>query len=131
MSKIYETVIGLEVHVELATKTKIFCGCSTAFGGAPNTHTCPVCTGMPGSLPVLNRQVVEYAMAVGIATNCSIPEKKKGAVGVRGMKLGAGDALAAIYLLNAEDVVNIEVKGKEVALNRLRTAGRDTKGTKR
>ena len=72
MSKIYETVIGLEVHVELATKTKIFCGCSTAFGGAPNSHTCPVCTGMPGSLPVLNKQVVEYAMAVGLATNCSI-----------------------------------------------------------
>ena len=63
MSKQYETVIGLEVHVELATKTKIFCGCSTAFGGAPNTHTCPVCTGMPGSLPVLNKQVVEYAAA--------------------------------------------------------------------
>ncbi len=70
----YETVIGLEVHVELATKTKIFCGCSTAFGGAPNTHTCPVCTGMPGSLPVLNKQVVEYAMAVGIATNCDITQ---------------------------------------------------------
>ena len=70
MSKQYETVIGLEVHVELATKTKIFCGCSTAFGGAPNTHTCPVCTGMPGSLPVLNKQVVEYAMAVGLAANC-------------------------------------------------------------
>ncbi len=65
--KQYETVIGLEVHVELATRTKIFCGCSTAFGGAPNTHTCPVCTGMPGSLPVLNRKVVEYAMAVGLA----------------------------------------------------------------
>ncbi|MCR5215321.1 MAG: Asp-tRNA(Asn)/Glu-tRNA(Gln) amidotransferase subunit GatB [Lachnospiraceae bacterium] len=73
--KEYETVIGLEVHVELATKTKIFCGCSTAFGGAPNTHTCPVCTGMPGSLPVLNKQVVEYAMAVGIATNCEINRK--------------------------------------------------------
>ncbi len=68
----YETVIGLEVHVELATKTKIFCGCSTEFGGAPNTHICPVCTGMPGALPVLNRQVVEYAMAVGLATNCEI-----------------------------------------------------------
>lgn len=68
----YETVIGLEVHVELATKTKIFCSCSTAFGSAPNTHTCPVCTGMPGSLPVLNKQVVEYAMAVGVATNCQI-----------------------------------------------------------
>ncbi|MCD7726267.1 MAG: Asp-tRNA(Asn)/Glu-tRNA(Gln) amidotransferase subunit GatB [Clostridiales bacterium] len=72
MTKQYETVIGLEVHVELATKTKIFCGCSTAFGGAPNTHTCPVCTGMPGSLPVLNKQVLEYAIAVGLATNCEI-----------------------------------------------------------
>ena len=74
MSKQYETVIGLEVHVELATKTKIFCRCSTAFGGAPNTHTCPVCTGMPGSLPVLNKQVVEYAVAVGLATNCQITQ---------------------------------------------------------
>ena len=70
--KQYETVIGLEVHVELATKTKIFCGCSTEFGGAPNTHTCPVCTGMPGSLPVLNRQVVEFALKAGIAANCKI-----------------------------------------------------------
>ena len=75
--KQYETVIGLEVHVELATKTKIFCSCSTEFGGAPNTHTCPVCTGMPGSLPVLNKQVVEYAMAVGLATNCSITQNCK------------------------------------------------------
>lgn len=72
MAKMYETVIGLEVHVELATKTKIFCSCSTEFGGAPNTHTCPVCTGMPGSLPVLNKKVVEYAMAIGLATNCDI-----------------------------------------------------------
>ena len=77
MSKQYETVIGLEVHVELATNTKIFCGCSTEFGGAPNTHTCPVCTGMPGSLPVLNKQVVEYAVAVGLATNCSITQNCK------------------------------------------------------
>ena len=77
MAKQYETVIGLEVHVELATKTKIFCSCSTAFGGAPNTHTCPVCTGMPGSLPVLNKQVVEYAMAVGLATNCKIHQYSK------------------------------------------------------
>ncbi len=77
MAKKYETVIGLEVHVELATKTKIFCGCSTAFGGAPNSHTCPVCTGMPGSLPVLNKQVVEYAAAVGLATNCTITKNCK------------------------------------------------------
>ena len=75
MSRQYETVIGLEVHVELATKTKIFCGCSTEFGGAPNTHTCPVCTGMPGALPVLNRQVVEYAAAVGLATGCTINQR--------------------------------------------------------
>ena len=72
MGKQYETVIGLEVHVELATRTKIFCGCSAAFGGAPNTHTCPVCTGMPGALPVLNRKAVEYAIAVGLATECEI-----------------------------------------------------------
>ena len=70
--KQYETIIGLEVHIELATKTKIFCGCSTEFGGAPNTHTCPVCTGMPGSLPVLNKSVVEFALKAGLATNCQI-----------------------------------------------------------
>lgn len=77
MGKQYETVIGLEVHVELATKTKIFCGCSTAFGAEPNTQTCPVCTGMPGSLPVLNKQVLEYAIAVGLATNCDITRYAK------------------------------------------------------
>lgn len=75
--KEYETVIGLEVHVELATKTKIFCGCSTAFGAEPNTQTCPVCTGMPGSLPVLNKQVLEYAIAVGLAANCDITRYSK------------------------------------------------------
>jgi len=77
MGKSYETVIGLEVHVELATKTKIFCGCSTAFGAKPNTHVCPVCTGMPGSLPVLNKQVLEYAVAVGLALNCEVNRYSK------------------------------------------------------
>lgn len=72
MAKQYETVIGLEVHVELSTETKIFCGCPAKFGGAPNTHTCPVCTGMPGSLPVLNRKVVEYALRLGLAAHCDI-----------------------------------------------------------
>ncbi len=75
--KEYETVIGLEVHVELATKTKIFCGCPTAFGAKPNAHTCPVCTGMPGSLPVLNKQVVAYAVSVGLALNCEITKYSK------------------------------------------------------
>lgn len=77
MAKEFETVIGLEVHVELATRTKIFCGCSTAFGGKPNSHVCPVCTGMPGSLPVLNRKVLEHAVAVGLATNCQITRYSK------------------------------------------------------
>ncbi len=75
--KTYETVIGLEVHVELATKSKIFCSCTTRFGGEPNTHCCPVCTGMPGTLPVLNRQVVEYAIAAGLALNCTITQRCK------------------------------------------------------
>ncbi len=72
MDKQYETVIGVEVHVELSTKTKIFCGCLSEFGGEVNTHTCPVCMGMPGALPVLNKRVVDYAMALGLATDCEI-----------------------------------------------------------
>lgn len=68
----YRLVSGLETHVELATATKIFCGCTTAFGGSPNTHCCPVCTGQPGSLPVLNKKVVEYAIRAGLATHCTI-----------------------------------------------------------
>lgn len=68
----YRLVSGLETHVELATATKIFCGCTTAFGGSPNTHCCPVCTGQPGALPVLNKKVVEYAIRAGLATHCSI-----------------------------------------------------------
>ncbi|MCD7774303.1 MAG: Asp-tRNA(Asn)/Glu-tRNA(Gln) amidotransferase subunit GatB [Clostridiales bacterium] len=77
MIKDYEMVIGLEVHCELGTKTKIFCGCPTTFGAEPNTQCCPVCMGMPGTLPVLNKQVVEYAIKAGIATNCTIAEFSK------------------------------------------------------
>ena len=68
----YEAVIGLEVHAELSTKSKIFCACSTQFGAPINTHTCPVCTGMPGALPVLNREVVHYAAKMGLATGCTV-----------------------------------------------------------
>lgn len=75
--KDYEMVVGLETHVELKTATKIFCGCSTAFGAEPNTQCCPVCTGMPGSLPVLNRQVVHYAIKAGLAVNCRIASYSK------------------------------------------------------
>ncbi len=73
----YEVVIGLEVHAELATKTKIFCSCPTSFGAAPNTHTCPICMAMPGTLPVLNEKVVEYAVKAGLATNCEISKDSK------------------------------------------------------
>lgn len=70
--KQYEMVVGLETHIELQTKTKIFCGCKTDFGGEPNTHCCPVCVGQPGSLPVLNKRVLEYAMKAGLATHSKI-----------------------------------------------------------
>lgn len=73
----YEMVAGFETHVELSTKTKIFCGCTTKFGGDPNTHCCPICIGLPGTLPKLNRQVVRYAVMAGLATNCTIPEIAK------------------------------------------------------
>ncbi|MEA3487049.1 MAG: Asp-tRNA(Asn)/Glu-tRNA(Gln) amidotransferase GatCAB subunit B, partial [Thermodesulfobacteriota bacterium] len=68
----YESVIGLEVHAQLLTETKIFCGCSTRFGKAPNSNTCPICIGMPGVLPVLNKKVVEYAIKMAIATHCRV-----------------------------------------------------------
>ena len=73
----YEAVIGLEVHSELSTKTKIFCKCPTKFGASPNTQVCPICTAMPGALPVLNEKVVEYAVKAGIATNCEISRDSK------------------------------------------------------
>ncbi|MED4600313.1 Asp-tRNA(Asn)/Glu-tRNA(Gln) amidotransferase subunit GatB [Paenibacillus validus] len=75
--KKYETVIGLEVHVELHTKSKIFCGCSTSFGAPPNTHTCPICLGHPGVLPVLNKQALEYAMKASMALNCQVATESK------------------------------------------------------
>lgn len=68
----YEPVLGLEVHVELGTESKMFCGCNTVFGAAPNTQTCPVCLGLPGSLPVVNGKAIEYTIAIGLALNCSI-----------------------------------------------------------
>ena len=73
----YESVIGLEIHAELSTKTKIFCSCPTEFGAEPNTHVCPICMAMPGTLPVLNEKVVEYAVKAGLATNCSISQDSK------------------------------------------------------
>ena len=73
----YEVIIGLEVHAELSTKTKIFCSCPTKFGAAPNTQVCPICMAMPGALPVLNEKVVEYAVKAGLATNCEIARNSK------------------------------------------------------
>ncbi len=123
----WETVIGLETHVELATKTKIFCSCTTEFGGAPNTHCCPVCTGMPGTLPVLNKKVLEFAVKAGLALNCAItrhsrfdrknyfypdlpkayqisqlylPIARDGAVDIR---TGAGDKTIRIHELHMEE----------------------------
>ena len=73
----YETVIGLEIHAELSTKTKIFCNCSTEFGAKPNEHTCPICMGLPGTLPVLNEEVVHLAVKAGKALNCKINKLNK------------------------------------------------------
>lgn len=72
MNKTYDTVIGLEIHAELSTQTKVFCTCSAEFGGDPNTHICPVCTGQPGALPIINRAAVEYAVRAGLAFGCDI-----------------------------------------------------------
>ena len=73
----YEVVIGLEVHAQLLTQSKMFCGCGTEFGLPANTQTCPVCLGMPGTLPVVNQQAVEMAIRTGLALNCAIPSKNR------------------------------------------------------
>lgn len=73
----YEAVIGLEIHCELKTKTKIFCGCATGFGAEQNTHVCPVCLGLPGVLPTVNKRVVEFGIKAGLATNCTINKYSK------------------------------------------------------
>jgi len=72
-----EVVIGLEVHAQLLTQSKMFCGCTTAFGAAPNTQTCPVCLGMPGVLPVINRKAVEFAIRTGLALHCNIAPQNR------------------------------------------------------
>jgi aspartyl-tRNA(Asn)/glutamyl-tRNA(Gln) amidotransferase subunit B len=77
MSRDYEAVIGLEVHVQLATRSKLFCGCSTTFGDPPNTNICPVCTGQPGVLPALNRQAIAFAVKTALATGCSIRQRSR------------------------------------------------------
>src|SRR5215472_528588 len=71
----FESVIGLEIHAQLLTETKIFCGCSATFGAPPNTHICPVCIGLPGALPVLNRRAVDYAVLASLALGCTINER--------------------------------------------------------
>jgi aspartyl-tRNA(Asn)/glutamyl-tRNA(Gln) amidotransferase subunit B len=73
----YEPVIGLEIHAQLITSTKIFCGCSTLFGSEPNTQTCPVCSGLPGILPVMNEKAIEYVIRTGIAVNCIISSSSR------------------------------------------------------
>src|ERR1700730_13045127 len=77
MMALYEPVIGLEVHVQLATATKIFCGCPAGFGAPPNTNVCPVCLGLPGALPVLSRQAVSLAIRAGLALNCQVRPKSR------------------------------------------------------
>ena len=111
----FETVIGLEVHAQLKTKTKIFCGCSTAFGNPPNTNTCPVCLGMPGVLPVLNKKVVEYAMKMALATHCRIgPVNQFARKNYFYPDLPKGYQISQFELPIAEHgYVDIEVDGRE------------------
>lgn len=123
MTKEYEIVMGLEVHVELKTKTKIFCGCTTEFGGEVNSHCCPVCIGLPGALPVLNEEVVNYAIKAGLATNCKITR-----YGKQDRKHYFYPDLATSYQTSQDDLpicydghLDIEVKGatKSIGITRI------------
>ena len=109
----FEPVIGLEIHAQLKTKTKIFCACSTAFGAPPNTHTCPVCLGMPGVLPVLNKKVVEYTMRMALATHCSIrPQSRFARKNYFYPDLPKGYQISQYELPIAEEgYVDVEVNG--------------------
>lgn len=121
--KDYDIVIGLEVHSELSTNTKIFCGCTTEFGGDPNTHCCPGCIGMPGTLPVLNSQVVEYAIKAGLATNCKISNVcKQDRKNYFYPDLPTAYQISQLdYPLCYEGYIEIEVDGirKKIGLNRI------------
>ena len=123
MAKEFETVIGLEVHVELKTKTKIFCSCTTEFGGEPNSHCCPVCMGLPGALPVLNEEVLNYAIKAGLATNCKIQR-----FGKQDRKHYFYPDLPTAYQISQDDLpicydghLDIEVKGatKRIGITRI------------
>jgi aspartyl-tRNA(Asn)/glutamyl-tRNA(Gln) amidotransferase subunit B len=115
----WETVIGLEVHAELSTKSKIFCSCSTAYGGEPNTHVCPVCAGMPGVLPKLNRSVVEYALRLGVALDCSITKYCKfDRKNYFYPDLPKAYQVSQLYMPICRDGhLDIEVDGKKKAIN--------------
>jgi len=123
MSKEYETVMGLEIHVELKTKSKIFCGCTTEFGGEANTHCCPVCMGLPGALPILNEEVINYGIQAGLATNCEITK-----IGRQDRKHYFYPDLPQSYQVSQDDLplcknghLDIEVKGanKTVGITRI------------
>ena len=96
MSDAYEVVIGLEVHAQLRTRTKMFCGCSAAFGAAPNTQTCPVCQGMPGTLPVINRRAVEFGIKTALAINCTVNADNRFALTVSNVLTEAANAASAL-----------------------------------